>query len=169
LTRVSRNDRNAALGNVSGRDVPVRNAYVALHTSEKLESATKTGCWVGVIGQRVTPCARGAFGVHSFQGVVGEGRRRARVPLESCPTIVFAGVLPPSFARPPSRMWCTISATWCAGREGGREENSTPAREQRGRLLEFCEEGVHGVRERGGANARGRTVRPPGPACFRTS
>lgn len=33
-------------------------------------------------------------------------------PLLSCPTMVFAGVVPPSFASPLSRMRCTISVTW---------------------------------------------------------
>jgi hypothetical protein len=42
-------------------DVPVRSAYVALHTSEKLASATKARGWVGIIGKPARSVrARGA-------------------------------------------------------------------------------------------------------------
>ena len=70
---------------------------------------------------------------HSFsRGERWEGRRNARVPLESCPTIVFAGVAPPSFASPPSRMWCTISVT-CRAKEGTEGEGKKTQHHASGR------------------------------------
>ena len=51
-------------------------------------------------------------------------RRAARVPFESWPTMVFAGVAPPSFARPPLRILWTMSDT-CSARSKGRESLNT--------------------------------------------
>ena len=56
----------------------MRSAYVALHTSEKLASATKARGWVGIIGK---PRAVGARGVHAFfftGGALGRKKERAR-------------------------------------------------------------------------------------------
>ena len=95
----------------------MRSAYVALHTSEKLASATKARGWVGIIGK---PRAVGARGVHAFffhGGSVGKEEGTRAYLWRVASTIVFAGVAPPSFASPPSRMWCTISVT-CRAKEG---------------------------------------------------
>ena len=112
-----------------------------MHTSTKLESVEerraregqRLGCsffFVFVffcchfVAKRSKRGGGGIFFFFFFL-VIGKGKEKkeVRAPFDSCPTMVFAGVDPPSLARPLSRIRWTISVT-CGG--GVKKRTLTP-------------------------------------------
>ena len=139
----------------------MRSAYVALHTSEKLASATKARGWVGIIGK---PRAVGARGVHAFfftGGALGRKKERART-FGELPHDRVRGRGTAEFREPAVAdvVHDLRHLSREGGNGGGREENSTPR--LRATLLEFG-----GGVARGGRLARagkGRADVPSAPS-----